>query len=84
MPGSKSPYNDLLNQKRVHRDIDLAAGQTLRVILGANASTGYRWTEDAQISDTAVLVQTGHVAIASPTAGPACRWVSPGVVGFRA
>lgn len=63
-------YNDLLNQKRVHRDIELAAGQTLRVILGANASTGYRWTEDAQISDTAVLVQTGHVAIASPTAGP--------------
>ncbi|MFN8090246.1 MAG: protease inhibitor I42 family protein [Mycobacterium sp.] len=54
----------------MHRDIDLAAGQTLRVILGANASTGYRWTEDAQISDTAVLVQTGHVAIASPTAGP--------------
>ena len=33
-------------------------------------STGYRWTEDAQISDTAVLVQTGHLAIASPTAGP--------------
>ena len=63
-------YSDLLNQKRAHRDIDLAAGQTLRVILGANASTGYRWAEDAQISNTAVLVQTGHVAVASPNAGP--------------
>ena len=63
-------YNDLLNQKRVHRDIDLAAGQTLRVILGTNASTGYKWAENAQISDTAVLAQTGHVAVASPNGMP--------------
>ena len=63
-------YVDLLNQKRVHRDIDLMAGQTLRVILGTNASTGYRWAEDAQISDTAVLAQIGHVAVATPNSGP--------------
>lgn len=63
-------YNDLLNQKQVHRDVDLTAGQTLHVILGTNASTGYKWAEDAQISDTAVLAQTGHVAIASPNAMP--------------
>ena len=63
-------YTDLLNQKRVHRDIDVAAGQTLRVLLGTNASTGYRWAEDTTISDTAVLAQTGHVAIASPNSGP--------------
>jgi len=63
-------YDDLLNQKQVQRDVTITAGETLRVILGTNISTGYKWAADAQISDPAVLAQTGHVAIASPNGVP--------------
>ena len=63
-------YDDLLNQKNVARQVSLVAGDTLRVVLGTNASTGYRWTAEAQISDRGVLTQTGHQTIAPTDAKP--------------
>ena len=63
-------YDDLLNQKNVARQVSLVAGDTLRVVLGTNASTGYQWTAEAQISDRGVLTQTGHQTIAPTDAKP--------------
>ena len=63
-------YDDLLNQKNVTRQVSLTAGDTLRVVLASNASTGYQWTADAQISDRGVLTQTGHQTIAPTDANP--------------
>ena len=63
-------YDDLLDQKIVARQVSLAAGDTLRVVLGTNASTGYGWTAEAQISDRGVLTQTGHQTIAPTDAKP--------------
>lgn len=68
-------YDDLLNQKQVRRAVDLHVGDTLRVTLGANATTGYRWTPDAQISDTSVLTQTEQSTVAPTNAMPG----APGV-----
>lgn len=57
-------YDDLLNQKHIARQVSLSPGDTLRVVLASNASTGYRWAAQTQISDSAVLTQTGHQTVA--------------------
>lgn len=57
-------YDDLLNEKQIKRDISMKVGDFLQVSLGSNASTGYRWAEQMQISDPTVLVQTGRETIA--------------------
>ncbi|HRD15165.1 MAG TPA: protease inhibitor I42 family protein [Mycobacterium sp.] len=58
-------YDDLLNQKRVTRAVTLATGDTLRISLASNASTGYQWAPQAQISDGRVLSQTGHETVSA-------------------
>ena len=63
-------YDDLLNQKSVTRDVELAVGDTLQISLGSSGSTGYRWDPDLRISDPAVLAQTGHEVIAAKGAPP--------------
>ena len=63
-------YDDLLNQKNVSRQVSLVAGDTLRVVLASNASTGYQWTAEAQISDRGVLTQTDHQTVAPTDAKP--------------
>lgn len=63
-------YHDLLDQKNVSRQVSLVAGDTLRVVLASNASTGYQWTADAQISDRGVLTQTSHQTVAPTDAKP--------------
>ena len=63
-------YDDLLNQKNVSRQVSLVAGDTLRVVLASNASTGYQWTAEAQISDRGVLTQTSHQTLAPTDAKP--------------
>ncbi|WP_161976357.1 protease inhibitor I42 family protein [Mycolicibacterium sp. CH28] len=60
------PYDELLNQKRITRDVELHVGDTLRVVLASNASTGYQWSAQAQIGDPAVLTQRSH-DVAGPT-----------------
>jgi inhibitor of cysteine peptidase len=56
-------YDDLLNQKHVQRGVELHVGDTLQVTLGSNATTGYRWETDAQISDNGIVRQTTQEAI---------------------
>ncbi len=38
----------------------LSVGQTLTVTLCSNPTTGFMWSQEAQISDSAVISQTGH------------------------
>jgi inhibitor of cysteine peptidase len=53
-------YDDLLKKKHLSLPISLGVGDTLRINLATNPSTGYQWSAQAQISDTAVLVQRDH------------------------
>lgn len=53
-------YDDLLNQKHVSREVTLGDGDSLRIILASNPSTGYHWSGQTQISDRAVLAQREH------------------------
>ena len=69
------PYDELLNQKQVARAVTLRVGDFLQVSLASNASTGFRWAPDMEISDPGVLAQTGHEAV-----GPA-QGSGPGASG---
>jgi len=57
-------YDDLLNQKHITRTLTLKVGDTLQVSLGSNPSTGFGWAPDMQITNPAVLAQTGHEVLA--------------------
>lgn len=61
-------YDDLQNQKQISRSVSMSVGDTLKVILGSNASTGFQWKEDMLISDRKVIAQIGHTMVA-PEAG---------------
>jgi len=57
-------YDELLNQRHITRDLTLKVGDTLQVSLGSNPSTGFVWAPDMQITNSAVLAQTGHEVLA--------------------
>jgi inhibitor of cysteine peptidase len=54
------PMDDVLKQSVINQSITLAVGNTLKVKLGSNYSTPYRWTADAKIGDPTIVKQTGH------------------------
>ncbi len=45
-----------------HMDLVMSAlvGQELTVTLGSNPTTGFQWSEDAEISDESVIKQVSH------------------------
>lgn len=51
-------------QKAITNDMDVRAGNTISVTLCSNRTTGFSWSEQAQIIDPQVLEQTGHDFIA--------------------
>jgi inhibitor of cysteine peptidase len=54
------PMDDVLNGSDISRDVTLAVGNTLKVVLGSNHTTPYRWMADAKIGDPAIVKQTSH------------------------
>ena len=63
-------YDELLDQKQVARTVTLRLGDFLQVSLASNASTGFAWAADMQISDSDVLAQTGHEAVGPASGRP--------------
>jgi len=54
-------FSDDFNvQKDIVKDITVTAGETFRVILSSNITTGFSWSENATIEDAAVLQQLDH------------------------
>jgi inhibitor of cysteine peptidase len=52
--------DDLSSQKNIMRQIEVPVSYSLKVMLGSNATTGFSWSEEAQISDATILKQTDH------------------------
>lgn len=52
--------DDFSNQKDISREITVSAGDSFKVSLESNVTTGYSWSEQAQISDAAILEQKDH------------------------
>ena len=61
-------YDDALNEVNITRAVTMNVGDTLQVSLASNPSTGFRWTPDMQITNTAVMAQAGHEVL-GPVAG---------------
>ena len=68
--------DEFMQGKNVVRSMEINKGDTLTLILGSNPSTGFRWTENAQISDPAVMKQTKHEFVV-----PAIKDPQPGAAG---
>ncbi len=59
-------YDNFVNTPHLSNDVvHVPAGADFDLILGSNPTTGFSWSETAQISDAAVLKQVSHEYIAS-------------------
>jgi predicted secreted protein len=62
-------YDDFMNLQHISQETEVAVGDSFTVTLGSNpASTGFQWSESAQISDQTVLQQTAYEFV-PPTDG---------------
>ena len=61
--------DDFGAQPHISKQINVAADNTFTVTLCSNRTTGFQWSESAQISDQTVVQQTGHEFIAPDTTG---------------
>jgi inhibitor of cysteine peptidase len=52
--------DDVLKQSSITQSVTMAVGNTLKVVLGSNYSTPYRWKIDTKIGDSGIVKQTGH------------------------
>jgi len=70
--------DDVLNQSAITRDVTLSVGDTLKLSLGANRTTPFRWTLDPMNGDPTILKQTSHEYVQPPTD----RTGAPGAEGW--
>ncbi|MFC1872695.1 protease inhibitor I42 family protein [Chloroflexota bacterium] len=70
------------NNKHISDSIEINAGDTLVVVLCSNPTTGFQWSEDAQISDTTVLKQEVH-EFTGPSSDPPPPPGTPGLESWR-
>jgi inhibitor of cysteine peptidase len=55
---------DFNKEAHISRQVEVKTGEVFTVALDSNATTGFRWTEQAIIADGNILKQTGHEYIA--------------------
>ena len=60
VPSIELSCDDFRATDTIGKEITVAPGDTFTVILCSNATTGFKWTETPQISDTDVLMQISH------------------------
>jgi inhibitor of cysteine peptidase len=61
--------DDFMQQKHISKEVSAAVGDSFTVTLCSNATTGFKWSESAQISDQTVLQQTGHEFVSPEAEG---------------
>ncbi|MFC2041830.1 DUF4382 domain-containing protein [Chloroflexota bacterium] len=52
--------NDFMNVKHISKELQVNAGDSFKIALCSNPTTGFQWSETANISDQAVLQQVNH------------------------
>ncbi|MCI5207409.1 MAG: hypothetical protein D3910_01130 [Candidatus Electrothrix sp. ATG2] len=57
---------EILNNKEISKNITVAVGDEFTLSLCSNATTGYSWSEQANISDVEAIQQVGHDYVAPP------------------
>jgi len=59
--------DDFRAQPHISKAVTTAAGDSFTVTLCSNATTGFQWSESAQISDSTVVQQTDHKFVSPDT-----------------
>ncbi|WAJ47775.1 protease inhibitor I42 family protein [Mycobacterium sp. Aquia_216] len=54
------PMDQVLKQNNITQTVTLGVGYTLKLQLGANYTTPYRWMPDTKIADTSIVEQNSH------------------------
>lgn len=70
-PSAKSvevSCDDFSASKNITEQLEVTAGDTFTVVLCSNATTGFSWSESAQISNSSIVEQVSHKYIA-PVSG---------------
>jgi inhibitor of cysteine peptidase len=62
--------DEFYDNHHINTMLEVQVGETFEVTLCSNPSTGFQWSENAQISDTAVLGQEDHKFIGSESEPP--------------
>ena len=52
--------DNFMKLQHISKEVEVAVDGSLTVTLGSNPTTGFLWSESADISDQTVLQQTGH------------------------
>ncbi len=61
--------DDFNTQPNASKQLAVDAGNTFTVTLCSNATTGFKWSESAQISDQTVVQQTNHEFVSPQNTG---------------
>ncbi len=52
--------DDFMKLQQISQQVEVATGDTITLSLCSNPSTGFQWSKDAGISDSAVIQQLDH------------------------
>ncbi len=61
--------DDFMQQKHISKEVATAVGDSFTVTLYSNATTGFKWSESAKISDPTVIQQIGHEFVSPEAKG---------------
>jgi inhibitor of cysteine peptidase len=61
--------DDFGTQRHISKEVTVAVGNSFTVSLCSNATTGFQWSESAQIGDPTVVQQTDHKFVSPETEG---------------
>ncbi len=53
-------YDDFYKQQHISKEVEVTVSDSFTVTLCSNPTTGFLWSESAQISDLTILQQTDH------------------------
>lgn len=62
--------DDFMASKHISKKLDVAVNDSFEITLCSNPTTGFKWVETAQISDTTVLQQIEHEFIGPESEPP--------------
>ncbi len=60
---------DFESQQHMSKEINVTAGNSFTVTLCSNPTTGFQWSEAAQINDPTVIQQTNHKSVPPESEG---------------
>ena len=61
--------DDFTKIQNITKDVEVAVGDSFKIALCSNRTTGFQWSESAQISDQTILQQTDYEFVAPEAEG---------------